>query len=108
MPTKEIASLDSFSNGRFHFGIGAGWNREEAEILGVDFEHRWSQVREAIEVMKTCWVDDESEYHGKYYDFPPVLRGEEHDNSPHNQDPQRARYTGVGDHCRFWRRPSLQ
>lgn len=69
---KEIASLDSFSNGRFHFGIGAGWNREECEILGVDFDHRWGQVREAIEVMKTCWVNDESEYHGKYYDFPPV------------------------------------
>ena len=69
---KEIASLDSYSHGRFHFGIGAGWNREECEILGVDFDHRWGQVREAIEVMKTCWVEDESEYHGKYYDFPAV------------------------------------
>ena len=69
---KEIASLDSFSNGRFHFGIGAGWNREECDILGVDFDHRWGQVREAIEVMQTCWVDDESEHHGKYYDFPAV------------------------------------
>ena len=69
---KEIASLDSYSNGRFQFGIGAGWNKEECEIFGGDFEHRWSQVREAIEVMKTCWVDDESEHHGKYYDYPPV------------------------------------
>ena len=69
---KEIASLDSYSHGRFHFGIGAGWNREECQILGVDFDHRWGQVREAIAVMKTCWVDDESEYHGKYYDFPAV------------------------------------
>lgn len=69
---KEIASLDSFSGGRFHFGIGAGWNREESEMLGGDFEHRWTQVREAIEVMKSCWMDDESEYHGHYYDFAPV------------------------------------
>lgn len=69
---KEIASLDSYSNGRFHCGIGAGWNREECDILGVDFDHRWGQVHEAIEVMKTCWVEDESEYHGKYYDFPAV------------------------------------
>lgn len=69
---KEIASLDSFSGGRFHFGIGAGWNKEECEILGGDFEHRWTQVREAIEVMKTCWMDEASEYHGHYYDFPPV------------------------------------
>jgi probable F420-dependent oxidoreductase len=60
---KEIASLDSFSGGRFHFGIGAGWNKEESEILGGDFEHRWTQVREAIEVMKTCWMDEVSEYH---------------------------------------------
>jgi probable F420-dependent oxidoreductase len=69
---KEIASLDSFSGGRFWFGIGAGWNREESQILGGDFEHRWTQVREAIAVMKACWTQDESEYHGAYYDFPPV------------------------------------
>ncbi|MGD9603999.1 MAG: LLM class F420-dependent oxidoreductase [Gammaproteobacteria bacterium] len=69
---KEIASLDSYSGGRFHFGIGAGWNREESQILGGDFDHRWTQVREAIEVMKACWTNDEAEYHGKYYDFPPV------------------------------------
>jgi probable F420-dependent oxidoreductase len=69
---KEIASLDSYSGGRFHFGIGAGWNKEEAEMLGCDFDHRWSQVREAIEVMKACWSSDPSEYHGKYYDIPPV------------------------------------
>ena len=31
---KEIASLDRFSGGRFLFGIGAGWNREETEIMG--------------------------------------------------------------------------
>jgi len=69
---KEIASLDSYSGGRFHFGIGAGWNREESEMLGGDFEHRWTQVREAIEVMKACWTDEKSEYHGKYYDYAPV------------------------------------
>ena len=69
---KEIASLDAYSGGRFHFGIGAGWNKEESEILGGDFEHRWTQVREAIEVMKACWTQGESEYHGHYYDYPPL------------------------------------
>ena len=34
---KEIASLDNYSGGRFHFGIGAGGNKEEAELLGCDF-----------------------------------------------------------------------
>ena len=69
---KEVASLDSFSGGRFHFGIGAGWCREESEILGGDFDHRWTQVKEAVQVMKGCWTEDAPEHHGKYYDHPPV------------------------------------
>ena len=69
---KEIASLDRFSGGRFLFGIGTGWLREETEIFGGDFEHRWTQTREALEVMKELWTKDEAEYHGKYYNFPPV------------------------------------
>ena len=69
---KEIASLDAYSGGRFQFGIGAGWNREESAILGGDFEHRWSQVKEAIAVMKACWTQEAAEHHGRYYDFPPV------------------------------------
>lgn len=28
---KEVASLDLISNGRFEFGIGAGWNAEDGE-----------------------------------------------------------------------------
>jgi probable F420-dependent oxidoreductase len=69
---KEIAALDSYSGGRFLFGIGAGWNREETEMMGGDFDHRWTQTRESIEAMKELWTKDEAEYHGRYYDFPPV------------------------------------
>ena len=69
---KEVATLDYYSGGRFIFGIGAGWNEEETEIMGGDFSHRWTQTREAIEAMKELWTKDEAEYHGNYYDFPPV------------------------------------
>ena len=69
---KQIATLDRLSNGRFIFGIGAGWLKEETEIMGGDFEHRWGQTREAILAMKELWTKDEAEFHGKYYDFPPV------------------------------------
>ena len=69
---KQIAALDHHSGGRFIFGIGAGWLREETEIMGGDFDHRWTQTREAIEVMRALWTQDEAEYHGRYYDFPPV------------------------------------
>lgn len=69
---KEIATLDMYSQGRFIFGIGAGWLKEETEILGGDYAHRWTQTRESILAMKELWTKTESEYHGKYYDFPKV------------------------------------
>ena len=67
-----VATLDRFSGGRFILGIGAGWLREETEIMGGDFDHRWTQTREAIAVMRALWTQDAAEYHGRYYDFPPV------------------------------------
>lgn len=67
-----ISALDRFSGGRFILGIGAGWLREETEIMGGDFDHRWTQTREAIAVMRALWTQDAAEYHGRYYDFPPV------------------------------------
>jgi probable F420-dependent oxidoreductase len=69
---KEIATLDYFSKGRFIFGIGAGWNKEETEIMGGTFAHRWTQTREAIEAMQALWANEAAEYHGTYYDFPLV------------------------------------
>jgi probable F420-dependent oxidoreductase len=69
---KQIATLDDASGGRFLLGIGAGWNPEESTILGGDFEHRWTQTKDYIAAMKVLWTEAESEYHGKYVDFPPV------------------------------------
>ena len=69
---KRVASLDMYSGGRFLFGIGAGWLREETEILGGDFDHRWGQTRESVLAMKELWTQTKSEYHGKFYDFPAV------------------------------------
>ena len=69
---KQVATLDHLSGGRFIFGIGAGWLKEESEIMGTNFPHRWSQTREAILAMKELWTKGEAEYHGQYYDFPAV------------------------------------
>jgi probable F420-dependent oxidoreductase len=80
---KEVATLDMYSKGRFLFGIGAGWLREETEIMGGDFTHRWGQTREAILAMKELWTTVGSEYHGKYYDFPPVYSFPRSVQKPH-------------------------
>ena len=69
---KQISVLDLHSHGRFVFGVGAGWNREETTMMGGDFDHRWTQAREAVMALKALWTEDEAEFHGRYYDFPPV------------------------------------
>ncbi len=69
---KEVAALDHHSGGRVIFGVGTGWLREEVEIFGGDFPRRWTQTREALDVMKVLWTNDIAEFHGQYYDFPPV------------------------------------
>lgn len=69
---KTISSLDHYSGGRFIFGIGTGWHREETTMMGGDFDHRWTQAREAVQALKELWTRDEAEFHGTYYDFPAV------------------------------------
>ena len=69
---KEVATLDMYSGGRFLFGVGAGWLKEETEIMGGDFARRWTQTRESVLAMKALWTQVESEHRGEYYDFPPV------------------------------------
>jgi len=80
---KEVATLDYYSGGRLLFGIGAGWLKEESEIMGTDFAHRWTQTREAILAMKELWTKEESEYRGSYYNFPAVRSFPKPGRKPH-------------------------
>ena len=71
---KAVASLDRVSNGRFLFGVGGGWNVEEARNHGVgNFPRRWKRMRESIEAMKAIWTEEKAEYHGEFVDFDPVF-----------------------------------
>lgn len=69
---KELATLDADSGGRLRVGVGMGWNRDEMNVLGGDFERRAAQTREAVEVLKALWTEEFVEHHGEFYDFPPV------------------------------------
>jgi probable F420-dependent oxidoreductase len=80
---KEVASLDVLSNGRFQFGVGAGWNRPEIENHGTPFHKRLGIMRERIEAMKKIWTEEKAEYHGKYVDFGPMYAWPKPVQQPH-------------------------
>lgn len=69
---KSVASLDVLSDGRFLFGIGAGWNAEEMENHGTVFESRFKRLEEQVLAMKEIWAKDEAEFHGEFVHFDPI------------------------------------
>jgi probable F420-dependent oxidoreductase len=89
MLAKEVASVDRLSGGRFIFGIGGGWNREEMANHGTRFRSRWRLLRERILAMKEIWTQEEAEFQGEFVNFdkmwaypkpvqrphPPILMG---------------------------------
>jgi probable F420-dependent oxidoreductase len=52
---KAAATLDVLSGGRLDLGVGIGWQREEYEAAGLDFETRGRQLDLALEVCQRLW-----------------------------------------------------
>ncbi len=80
---KAVASLDLLSGGRFLFGVGNGWNRDEMENHGTVFETRHKLVRERIEAMKAIWTKSKAEYHGEMVNFDPLMAWPKPVQKPH-------------------------
>jgi probable F420-dependent oxidoreductase len=69
---KVVASLDVFSGGRVILGVGAGWLKEETELMGARFGARWKRLRESVEAMRVLWTHREASYTGDLVRFPAV------------------------------------
>jgi len=80
---KQVADVDYLSRGRFDFGIGVGWLREEFVALGVPWERRAARTRECIAVMKTLWCDEVSSFKGEFFTLPECLQNPKPIQKPH-------------------------
>lgn len=69
---KVVATLDYYSGGRVILGVGAGWLKEETEVMGTPFRTRWQRLRESVEAMRVLWTQPEASYSGKLVHFPAV------------------------------------
>jgi probable F420-dependent oxidoreductase len=69
---KEVATLDLLSGGRFLFGVGGGWNREEMANHGTDPRRRFALLGERIRAMKEIWATDEASFAGEYVNFDRI------------------------------------
>lgn len=80
---KQVADLDYLSNGRFEFGIGIGWLKEEFDALGVPWEGRAKRLLECLDVMKTLWGDEISSYNGEHFSFDRAFQNPKPVQKPH-------------------------
>src|SRR6185503_4496640 len=69
---KSVASIALLSGNRVGLGVGAGWMREEFDVLGREFKGRGKRLDEQIEVIRKVWRGGMVEHHGTHYDFPPL------------------------------------
>jgi len=67
-----VSNIDRLSEGRFIFGVGAGWAAQEFAALGLDFEHRGSVTNEYLEAMKVCWTQNVANFSGRFVEFSEV------------------------------------
>ena len=80
---KEVASLDRLSGGRFLFGVGAGWNREELRNHGTDPATRFELMEQRVAAMKELWANDEAEYHSSLVDIERSFSWPKPTQTPH-------------------------
>ncbi len=68
---KQAATLDVLSGGRLDLGLGVGWSPAEFVASGASTARRGPRTVEFVEVLRTLWADDVSEYDGEFYTVPP-------------------------------------
>lgn len=69
---KQLTTLDIVSGGRVDVGLGLGWAREEFGASGMPYQRRGARGEEFLAVLRALWTEDNAEFHGEFYDFPPV------------------------------------
>ena len=72
---RQVATLDIYSGGRVLYGVGAGWLREEAEAMNMPWDTTRASRRRAHRAhapRSWCADGDLVEFHGEFYDCPPM------------------------------------
>ena len=96
---KLVASIDQVTGGRFLFGIGGGWNKEEIEAHGTAFTSRMLKMREQVAAMKEIWTKETADYDGQIVKVPAMQTWPKPVQKPHPPI-----LLGGASRCSLWRR----
>jgi F420-dependent oxidoreductase-like protein len=83
---KMASTVDVLSHGRLDFGIGAGWYEHEYLAYGYEFPDgptRLRQLRDAVQVIRAMWSQEEAVFEGKYYQVRGAINQPKGVQKPH-------------------------
>ena len=69
---RATAVVDQLSGGRFIFGVGVGWAKQEFEAIGVPFEKRGALTDDYLQAIKACWTQSIASYQGRFVSFRDI------------------------------------
>ncbi len=73
LTAKMLATLDVLSRGRLIIGAGAGWMKEEFELLGANFAERGRITDEYLEAFIELLTKDRPAYSGRHVKFSDTI-----------------------------------
>lgn len=86
LQAKMASTIDVIGNGRFSFGIGAGWFEQEYQAFGYEYlsgGERLRQLEEAVQIILSMWTQDVTTFEGKYYQVHEVFNQPKGIQKPH-------------------------
>jgi F420-dependent oxidoreductase-like protein len=83
---KMASTVDVLSHGRLNFGIGAGWYEHEFRSYGYEYPdapERLRRLREAVQIIRAMWTEEEAVFEGKYYRVQGAINQPKGVQQPH-------------------------
>ncbi|HKC19944.1 MAG TPA: LLM class F420-dependent oxidoreductase [Candidatus Dormibacteraeota bacterium] len=83
---KMASCVDVLSRGRLILGIGAGWYEHEYLAYGYQYletPDRLRMLREALQVIKAMWTQDEATFEGRFYQVRGAINEPKPVQTPH-------------------------
>jgi probable F420-dependent oxidoreductase len=83
---QEVASIDLLTDGRFEFGLGAGWLKSEYDAAGLPFDEggrRVERMAEALQVFKALFSATPVTHQGRFYKLTGLTGSAKPKQEPH-------------------------
>ena len=69
---KTLSTLDVLSDGRVDLGVGVGWQKEEYDAAGLEFEGRGRLLDHSLSVIQTLWREQRASFSDDLLSFDAI------------------------------------